>query len=82
MQQYPVGNYRDANKSTQGKSLGLKTIITSSQPKIPAHLVKIAEVIDCYKNSPQSVLIKRLNPIIRGWSDYYSALVSKKIFQK
>ena len=30
--------------------------------------------------SSQEVLIKRLNPIIRGWSNYYATVVSKETF--
>ncbi|BDT13961.1 hypothetical protein N39L_36840 [Limnospira platensis NIES-39] len=35
-----------------------------------------------HKTAPQSALISKLNPIIRGWSNYYSAVVSKETFVK
>jgi len=79
IQQYKVGRYRSAN-NTYGNPLGFKTIITPSKPKIKAHLAKIAEVIDTYKTTPQAALISKLNPIIRGWSNYYSTVVSKETF--
>ncbi len=81
VQQRKVGNYRSA-KSTKGIPLGFKTLITPSQPKIKAHLVKIEEVIDTHSQSPQYALIQRLNPIIKGWSNYYSTVVSKETFNK
>jgi len=81
VQQHEVGNYRCAN-NTKGIPLGFKTIITPSKPKVKAHLVKIAEVIDTHKPAPQAALISKLNPIIRGWSNYYSTVVSKETFSK
>jgi len=81
VQQYKVGNYRSAN-NTHGISLGFNTIITPSKPKIKAHLAKIAEVVDTHKTTPQAALISRLNPIIKGWSNYYSTVVSKETFSK
>jgi len=81
IQQYEVGNYRSAN-STKGIPLGFKTIITPSKPKIKAHLTKIAKVVDTHKTAPQAALISRLNPIIKGWSNYYSTVVSKETFSK
>ncbi|WP_333192491.1 group II intron reverse transcriptase/maturase [Microcoleus sp. Pol7_A1] len=81
VQQHKVGNYRSA-KNTHGIPLGFKTLITPSQPKIKAHLVKIEEVIDTYNTAPQAALISRLNPIIKGWSNYYSTVVSKETFNK
>jgi len=81
VQQYKVGNYRSANTSN-GKPLGLKTLITPLKVKIKTHLDKIAEVVDSHKTAPQAALISRLNPIIRGWSNYYSTVVSKKTFNK
>jgi len=81
LQQHEVGNYRCSN-NTHGTPLGFKTIITPSKPKVKAHLAKIAEVIDQHQNAPQAALISRLNPIIRGWSNYYSTVVSKETFGK
>ncbi len=81
IQQYKVGNYRCA-KNGHGTPLGFKTLITPSKTKIKTHLVKIAEVIDTHKNAPQAALISKLNPIIRGWSNYYSTVVSKETFSK
>jgi len=81
VQQHEVGNYRCSN-NTNGIPLGFKTLITPSKPKIKAHLAKITEVIDTHKTAPQAALISKLNPIIRGWSNYYSTVVSKETFSK
>ncbi|GDZ96383.1 RNA-directed DNA polymerase [Planktothrix agardhii CCAP 1459/11A] len=81
IQQHKVGNYRSAN-NTNGTPLGFSTLITPSKTKIKTHLVKIAEVIDTHKTAPQAALISKLNPIIRGWSNYYSTVVSKETFSK
>jgi RNA-directed DNA polymerase len=81
IQQHKVGNYRSANNSN-GIPLGFSTLITPSKAKIKTHLVKITEVIDTHKTTPQAALISKLNPIIRGWSNYYSTVVSKETFGK
>jgi RNA-directed DNA polymerase len=80
VQQHEVGNYRAA--SNGHFKLGFNTLITPSKAKVKAHLAKIAEVIDTHKTAPQAALICKLNPIIRGWSNYDSAVVSKKTFNK
>lgn len=79
IQQHKTGNYRCA-VNPHGTSLGFTTLITPSKAKVKSHLSKIAEVIDTHKTAPQATLISRLNPIIRGWSNYYSTVVSKKTF--
>jgi RNA-directed DNA polymerase len=81
VQQHKVGNYRSAN-NRHGTILGFKTIITPSKAKVKTHLEKIAAVIDTHKTAPQAALISRLNPIIRGWSNYYSTVVSKETLSK
>jgi RNA-directed DNA polymerase len=81
IQQHKVGDYRSA-ATTNGKLLGFKTLITPSKAKVKTHLAKIAEIIDTHKTTPQAALISKLNPIIRGWSNYYSTVVSKETFSK
>jgi RNA-directed DNA polymerase len=81
VQQHKVGNYRSA-KNTNGIPLGFKTLITPSNKNIKAHIDEIGKVIDTHKTAPQAALISKLNPIIRGWSNYYSTVVSKEVFSK
>ena len=79
IKQYPAGKCH-SGKSTNGKLLGFKTIIKPSKKKVKAHIKKIGDVIRSHKSSPQAVLIKELNPIIRGWSNYYSTVCSKETY--
>ena len=81
VQQHKTGIYRCAN-SSQGTPLGFTTLITPSKAKVKTHLAKIAEVIDTHKTAPQAALISKLNPVIKGWSNYYSTVVSKETFSK
>jgi RNA-directed DNA polymerase len=79
IRQYPVGKYQTGNINNQhgGKALGFKTIITPSKKKVKVHYDKIASVIEAHKAAPQAALISQLNPIIRGWANYYATVVSK-----
>jgi RNA-directed DNA polymerase len=81
IRQYKVGNYR-ADKNNQGEPLGFSTLITPSNEKVLLHLEEIGRIIDSHKGAPQEALITRLNPVIRGWANYYSTAVSKVIFNK
>jgi RNA-directed DNA polymerase len=47
---------------------------------VKAHYDRLSDVIDSHKSAPQAALIKRLNPIIRGWANYYSTVVSKEAY--
>jgi RNA-directed DNA polymerase len=79
IRQYKVGKHHAA-KNIQGKQLGFKTLIKPSAEKVKTHLRELGKIVDSHKSAPQAALIKRLNPVIRGWSNYYSAVVSKEIF--
>jgi RNA-directed DNA polymerase len=79
IRQFPIGKTH-SGKSSNGKALGFKTIIKPSDSKIKKHLEKIGDVIKGHKTAPQAALISRLNPIIRGWANYYSMVCSKEIF--
>ncbi|MEI2579561.1 group II intron maturase-specific domain-containing protein [Scytonema sp. PRP1] len=61
---------------------GFKTIITPSTEKQRIHYERIASIINDHKQAPQEALIGKLNPIIRGWSNYYSTVVSKETYSE
>ncbi|MBR8839972.1 MAG: group II intron reverse transcriptase/maturase [Stigonema ocellatum SAG 48.90 = DSM 106950] len=79
VRQYPVGNYRSSHGTT-GKILGFTTIITPSPEKLQRHMQKIGDIIDAHKTAPQAALIGHLNPVIRGWANYYATVSSKRSF--
>ncbi len=82
IRQYPVGKYA-TGKNTHGKPLGYKTYIKPSKEAVKAHYQRLANEIDKLKSCQSQVeLIKRLNPIITGWSNYYSKVNSAGIFQE
>lgn len=69
IKQWKVGKYHSKQ--------GFKTIITPSSYKQKIHYDRVASIIDDHKAAPQAALISRLNPVITGWSNYYSTKVSK-----
>ncbi|MDT9313718.1 group II intron maturase-specific domain-containing protein, partial [Limnospira sp. Paracas R14] len=82
IRQYPAGKYKSGKTGGMASRLiGHKTHIKPSQ-KAVAHTEVIKGVIKQFKTAPQSALINKLNPIIRGWSNYYSAVVSTETFRK
>jgi RNA-directed DNA polymerase len=41
---------------------------------------KIKKLLGEMKTAPQEVVIRRLNPVIRGWANYHRGVVSKRVF--
>jgi RNA-directed DNA polymerase len=78
VKQIPVGKYKTGH--CKDKPLGFKTLIKPSKEKIKVHYDRIADVIDQHKAAPQAALITHLNPIIKGWANYYSIVISKETF--
>lgn len=79
IRQYPSNH---AGTDRGGNKRGYKTLIKPSKKKIKEHYNEIREVINSLKTAPQEKVINKLNPIIRGWSNYYSSVVSAEIFKK
>ena len=81
IKQFPVGKY-NSGKKTNGGLLGFKTIITPSKRSQKTHYKKVAEIIKRSKGLNQATLIMELNPVIRGWCNYFSTVSSKESFSR
>ncbi len=74
IRQYPVGKYHSRR--------GYKTLIKPSKDSQKVHYQRLRQIIDQRKAVSQDDLIAALNPIIKGWSNYFSSVCSKKIFNR
>lgn len=70
-----IRQHKTTHLSAHGPSkelLGFRTIIIPSQEKRNAHQAKLHDlVLRQGKGMSQDLLIKKLNPIIRGWANYF-----------
>jgi RNA-directed DNA polymerase len=57
-----------------------KLLIKPSKKKVLSFCKRIGEEIRNYHGVEQEVLIKKLNPILRGFANYYKGVVSKETF--
>jgi RNA-directed DNA polymerase len=81
VRQFQVGKTH-TGRDTTGKPLGFKTIIKPSKEAIIRHTKEVKQRIKELRPNSQAELIGALNPIIRGWSAYYSTVVSSVVFTK
>ena len=81
VRQHKTGKYT-CGRSTHKVLLGFKTIITPSKDSQIKHYKKVADTINSYKGKSQNLLINKLNPIIRGWCNYFATAVSQDVFNK
>ena len=80
IQQNKVGKYTCGKY--KGTPLGYKTLIKPSKTSVLRHYKEIVKIIERHRASKQEVLIMKLNPVIRGWCNYYSTVLSKKAFKR
>ena len=57
-----------------------KLLITPAKPSIAAVKEKVRTILETGGSLSQDVLIRRLNPVIRGWGHYDRHVVSKETF--
>jgi RNA-directed DNA polymerase len=79
--QYPISIHH-TGKDRGGNLLSHKTIIAPSEKSKRKHYEKLAEIVDKHKSAPQEALIQHLNPVIRGWCNYYKTVCSKTTFSR
>jgi RNA-directed DNA polymerase len=70
------GYYAKNNANKQG----FKVLTKPSKKSIKTHSDKIKEILRQMKAAPQEEVIKKLNPIIKGWSNYFRIGVSSETF--
>jgi RNA-directed DNA polymerase len=81
IRQYPVGKSKTGTTG-HGTPLGFKTHIKPSPSAQRTHLRQLKHEVRTFRGASQEVLITRLNPLIRGWSHYYSTVVAKATFAR
>ena len=79
IRQYRVGKYKTR---TYRGSVDFKTLIRPSKDAQKRHLAHLKQVICDYRGSSQAGLIGKLNPIIRGWANYYKTGAAKRTFNR
>ena len=65
---------------TKQSKKGYKLLIKPSRLSIKQHAKIMKQKLKKMRAAPQEAVIKNLNPVIRGWSQYYSSVVSHKVF--
>lgn len=79
VRQYRVGRTH-TGKDPKGKPLGFKTIITPSLTARKRHSQEIKRLLRTLRTAPQEAVIRALNPVIRGWTNYYKGWVCSQAF--
>jgi RNA-directed DNA polymerase len=81
IRQHRTSRFR-SGKTSHGTSLGFKTLIKPSSKAVVRHLESLRKLVHSLKSAAQEQLIYALNPVIRGWTRYYSTVVSKRAFDR
>jgi RNA-directed DNA polymerase len=81
VRQFRVGKHH-TGRNGRGQPLGFKTLIRPSKAKTKAHHRRLAEMIRQRQTAPQGELIAHLNPVIRGWANYFRIAASKAVFSQ
>lgn len=64
------------------RKYGGKPLVKPSRKNTKAFLEKVRGIIEKNKSVSQSVLIGRLNPVIRGWANYHKHIVATDTFAR
>jgi len=78
VRQYVSGTHQSGRVG--GQKIGFKVLIKPASKNVRSHYRKLANIVAKHKGHSQERLIASLNPVIRGWCNYYDAAVSKHVF--
>ena len=73
---FNVRQYKDISRKS-----GYKLLIKPNRQAIKDIKLKIKQVWSKYQAQDVKTIVARLNPIIRGWANYYKVGVSRKVFE-
>jgi RNA-directed DNA polymerase len=82
VKQFPVGKTHTGKVNHLGQKLGFKTIIKPSKEAEKRHIAELGKIIRKNQNASQGQLIRELNPVIRGWTNYHRTMVAGKTFSR
>ena len=80
VRQYRRGKTHEAHRG-DGPGLGFKTLIKPSVAAQRRHDQHLRDRVRTRQGAPQDALLQELNPVIRGWSQYYATGASSKVFR-
>ena len=64
------------------RKYGGKPLVKPSQKNTHVFLEKVRRIIDANTSVSQTLLIGRLNPVIRGWASYHRHGAAKETFDR
>jgi RNA-directed DNA polymerase len=82
IRQYRMGKHQSGKGPRGHQRLGFKTLITPAKANVKAHLAELGRIIRAGRAWPQAALIRQLNPVIRGWANYYRPWVGQATFSR
>jgi RNA-directed DNA polymerase len=81
IRQFPAGKTR-SRAYRDDTPFGFITRITPSKQSLQTHQQELKRVIDQHQAAPQEALMGKLNPIIRGWANYFASENASTAFRK
>lgn len=67
---------------TNTNKVGYTTLIKPSKESLKQHLYTIKGLLRNHRGESQDTVIRNLNPIIKGWCNYYKGGSARKTFEK
>ena len=82
IRQYRMDKHQ-AGKGPRGHGrLGYTTLIKPAKANVTDHLAELGRIIKRGRARPQGLVIRQLNPKIRGWATYYRTGVSQAVYDR
>lgn len=82
VRQFPVGKTPVGKANHRGQRLGFKTIIRPGKEAEKRHIAEVGEIVRKNRNASQGQLIRDLNPVIHGWTNYHKTVVAGEVFHR